>query len=143
MDSSNGVYELNPSTGARKLLISSETEIESGDKNEKPRKAKTFNSVAVAKNGDLYFTDSSSDFEVCKVTSAFIPNPSGRLIHLSRKTNKITTLIDGLFYANGVVISPNEDFVLVSDLGKSRILKHWIKSEKNGKTEVFADSTLR
>lgn len=139
MDSSNGIFELNPSTSVKKLLVSSEIEIESGDKNQKPRKAKIFNSVAVAKNGDLYFTDSSSDFDISKVTSSFFPNPSGRLMHYSRKTGKISTLVDGLFFANGVVISPNEDFVLVADLGKSRILKHWIKSEKNGKTEVFAD----
>lgn len=136
MDSSNGIYDLNPTTGDKKLLVSSAIEIESGNKNHPPRAAKIFNSVAVAKNGDLYFSDSSSDMEVCKVMTIFFINPSGRLIHFERKTGKLTTLIDGLFFANGVVISPNEDFVLVSDLGKSRILKYWIKT---GKTEVFAD----
>lgn len=136
MDSSNGIYELNTKSGERKLLVSATAEIKSGRKDQPARRARVFNSVAVAKNGDLYFSDSSSDGEVCKVTTIFFTNPSGRLIHLERKTGKLTTLIDELFFANGVVISPKEDFVLVSDLGRSRILKYWIKT---GKTEVFAD----
>lgn len=93
MDSSAGIYELNPTTGVKKLLVSADVAIESGDKTLPARKGKFFNSVAVAKNGDLYFSDSSSDYDFTKVASNFLVNPSGRLMHYSRSTSKVTTLI--------------------------------------------------
>jgi adipocyte plasma membrane-associated protein len=95
--------------------------------------------VAVAKNGDLYFTDSTSDFTYDKVILAFIANPSGRLIHFERKTGKLTVLIDNLWFANGVVLSPNEDFIVVSDLARSKLVKYWLKTEKAGESETFAE----
>lgn len=100
------------------------------------RPAKLFNSVTVAKNGDLYFTDSSSDFKIHQVLMSLIANPSGRLIHFSRATGKITVLLDKLWFANGVALSPEEDFIVVSDLGRSKLVKFWLKS---GKTETFAE----
>ena len=66
-------------------------------------------------------------------------NPSGRLIHFSRAKGKITILLDKLWLTNGVALSPEEDFIVVSDLGRSRLLKFWLKSEKYGKTEIFAE----
>lgn len=139
IDTARGVYQLNINNGKKKLLISTDLVIQSADNDIPPRKSKFFLSVDVAKNGDIFFTSASDDFGFDKGTSAFFPNPSGRLMHYSKQTSRITTLVDRIFFANGVCLSPNEDFVLVADLGRSRILKHWIKSEKNGKTEIFAD----
>lgn len=93
----------------------------------------------MAKNGDLYFTDSSSDFGIEKVYSALVANPSGRLVHYDRKLGKLTVLLDNLWFANGVALSPNEDFVIVSDLGRSKIVKYWLKTAKAGESESFAE----
>lgn len=82
----------------------------------------------------MYFTDASSDFSVHCVA-----NPSGRLIHYSRATGKLTSLIDKLWFANGVALSPNEDFILVSDMGRYRIMKYWLKGDKRGQSEIFAE----
>ena len=48
-------------------------------------------------------------------------------------------LMDNLWFANGVVLSPNEDFVVVSDLGRSKIDKFWLKTAKAGESETFVD----
>lgn len=106
---------------------------------QEPRPAKLFNSVAVAKNGDLYFTDSSSDFPISKVFMSFLANPSGRLIHYDRNFGKMTVLMDNLWFANGVVLSPDEEFVVVSDLGRSKMVKYWLQKKKFGQTEPFAE----
>lgn len=66
-------------------------------------------------------------------------NPSGRLIHYSRTSGKLTVLLDKLWFANGVALSPNEDFILVSDLQRSKLLKVWLKSERFGEIESFAE----
>lgn len=98
-----------------------------------------FNSVIVAKNGDLYFSDSSSDFWVTKVFLSSLVNPSGRLIHYARATGKMTVLLDNLWFANGVALSPNEDFVVVCDLMRSKMVKYWLKGEKAGESETFLE----
>lgn len=48
----------------------------------------------------------------------------------------MTVLVDKLMFANGVALSPAEDFIVVSDLGRSRLLRVWLK---DGQVEVFAD----
>ena len=37
-------------------------------------------------------------------------------------------------------ISQNEDFILVSETSKYRILKYWIKGDRKGQSEVFMDN---
>lgn len=95
----------------------------------------------VAPNGDIYFTDSDSNFEMNQITMGFLANPSGRLAFLERSkgSKKPVVLIDNLWFANGVAFSPNQDFLVVSDLLGSRILRYWLTTDKAGTYDVFAD----
>lgn len=70
---------------------------------------------------------------------AFLANPSGRLVYLQRGTKRPKVLLDGLWFANGVALSPDEDFVIVSDLNKNRLMRYWLKTEKEGTSDVFVD----
>lgn len=70
---------------------------------------------------------------------SLLANPSGRLVHLARDSGKLTVLLDNLWFANGVALSPNEDFIIVSDLVRSKIVKFWLKGEKSGESETFAE----
>ena len=47
------------------------------------------------------------------------------------------TLLDDLYFANGIALSDNEDYLLVNDLVRARILKYHLKGDKRGKTEVL------
>jgi adipocyte plasma membrane-associated protein len=98
-----------------------------------------FNGVAVTKNGDIFFSSSSSEFGMNDGAYSFFVNPSGRLIHFERKTGKLTVILDNLWFANGVALSPEEDFVLVAETHASRITKFYLKGEKKGQTEVFVE----
>lgn len=69
----------------------------------------------------------------------FFLNPSGRLIHFSRATGNLTVLLDKLGLANGAALSPNEDFIVVSELLCSKIVKLWLTPEKFGEFETFAE----
>lgn len=95
--------------------------------------------MAVAKNGDIYFSSSSSEFDIKDGVMSFFVNPSGRLMHLERKSGKVTVMLDKLFFANGVVLSPNEDFVLVAETHASRVQKYYLKGEKKGQVEMFVE----
>jgi len=104
-----------------------------------PRPPKLLNSVAVAKNGDLYFTDSSSDVGIDRLDYSFFLNPSGRMIHFSRSTSYLTVLLDDLWFANGIALSPNEEFLVISDLLRSKLVQYWLKPGKIGEIRTFAD----
>ena len=96
--------------------------------------------MAVAKNGDIYYTESTSDVEINQVFLSMFLNPSGRLIHFDRKTKKATVLLDRLYFANGVALSPNEDFVVVAEMGKGRLLKYFIAGKQADFYHTFVDN---
>lgn len=98
-----------------------------------------FNGLAVAKNGDIFFTSSSSDFGMNDGAFSFFVNPSGRLIHFERRTAKITVVIDKLWFPNGIALSPSEDFVLVAETIASRITKYYLAGEKKGQSEPYVE----
>lgn len=93
--------------------------------------------MAVAKNGDLYFSHSTSDYNINEVAISSFPNPSGRLIHYSRKTGQMKVLLDKLWFGNGIALSIAEDFVIVNDSFSSRMMKVWLTGSKKGSSEVF------
>jgi adipocyte plasma membrane-associated protein len=93
----------------------------------------------VTKNGDIFFTSSSSEFGMNDGAFSLFVNPSGRLMHLERKTGRVSVILDNLFFANGVVLSPNEEFVLVAETHASRIQKYYLNGEKKGQSEIFAE----
>lgn len=45
--------------------------------------------------------------------------------------------MDKLYFPNGVVISPENDFIVVAETFKSKLTKYWIKGEKKGTHEDF------
>lgn len=92
----------------------------------------------MAKNGDIYFSD-SSEFPFENGAFSFFSNPSGRLVHYERKGGKVTVLLDNLWFANGVALSPTEDFVLVAETHAARIQRYWLKGEKKGQLEIFIE----
>lgn len=66
--------------------------------------------------------------------------PAGGLYCYDPKSTKVTTLISGTYFGNGVVLSKQEDFLLMTETAKYRILRYWLKGEKAGQTELFMDN---
>lgn len=104
-----------------------------------PRKAAIFNSIAVAKNGDIYWTDSSSDFKLYDGIYSMLANPSGRLFRYNRVAKKSEALLDELYFANGLALSPDEAFIIVSETTASRLTRYYLKGNNKGQKDVFID----
>jgi len=66
--------------------------------------------------------------------------PDGGLYSYNPKTMEIKTLIEGSYFGNGVAVSQNEDFVLLVDLTKYQVRRHWLKGDKEGQTDIFIDN---
>lgn len=97
--------------------------------------------VAIAGDGRIYFSDASSRFHQPDYRLDLLEmRPHGRLLRYSRKTGKAEVLLGNLYFANGVAVSPDGDYVLVNETWKYRILRYWIRGPKAGQAEVFADN---
>ncbi|XP_050354032.1 adipocyte plasma membrane-associated protein Hemomucin [Nymphalis io] len=129
-DAYHGIWKVNLVTDKKQLLVSPRVPI-SG------RTPKIFNSVALGQNGDLYWTDSSSDYQLKDGVFSLFSDPGGRLFHYNSAKNESKVLLDDLWFANGVVTSPDNQFVLVAETSRFRIMKYYLNGPKKGKSEVF------
>lgn len=135
-DAYYGIWEIDLTSGKKKILISPNQEL---DGKEIPREAKIFNSVAVDKRGDIYWTDSSSDFTLQDLVYTSFANPSGRLFKYVRSRNVSDVLLDELYFPNGIALHPSEEFIIVAETGAMRLIKFHLKGAKAGQREVFVE----
>jgi sugar lactone lactonase YvrE len=98
------------------------------------------NNPSVAQDGTIYFSDSSQRYPLSHIKREIIEHvATGRL--LRRNTNgSVDVLLENLQFANGVVLAPDESFVLVAETGACKINRVWLKGAKKGQAEVFADN---
>ncbi|WP_170178376.1 SMP-30/gluconolactonase/LRE family protein [Flammeovirga pectinis] len=112
-------------------------------KDEKERPFLIPNGLDIAKDGMIYFSNTSytSPYTIPYGRKLILEiKHNGGLYKYNPKTAQITTLIDGTYFGNGVVLSKNEDFILMTETTKYRILKYWLKGSKTGETEILIDN---
>ena len=87
------------------------------------------NSVVVAKNGKIYFSDASTRFAPKDVGGTFEASvldiieqsSTGRIIEYDPATQATRIVAHGLSFANGVVLSTDQRQIFVAETGKYRI----------------------
>jgi len=96
--------------------------------------------VMVSRDGVIYFSDASSKFGPGEFMDDMLESrPHGRLIRYDPATKKADVLLDDLYFANGVALSADEDFVLVNETWRYRITRYWLKGPRAGESDVFID----
>ncbi|EZA51944.1 adipocyte plasma membrane-associated protein [Ooceraea biroi] len=133
VDTYYGIFKVNVETGEYTNIVNSSKPI-NGKVPMLP------NSVDVAENGDLYWTDSSTALPLNILVPLFFVNPSGRFIRYNAATKKNEVLMENLAFANGVKLSDDESFVLVAESLLTRIMKYHLKGPKAGQKEIFIDA---
>ncbi|KAG5890708.1 hypothetical protein JTB14_016538 [Gonioctena quinquepunctata] len=131
-DAYYGIMKVDVKTGKKQVIIGPDQKI--GGKT-----SKIFNSIAVAKNGDIFWTDSSTDFGLENGIFVMLADPTGRLVHYDAKSKTNKVLIENLHFANGVLLADDEEFVIVAETGGSRIYRYYLKGPKKGTHDVFID----
>ena len=97
------------------------------------------NNAAVAADGTIYFSDSTQRFELTHWTADLLEHSgTGRLL---RRTpdGQVDVLIDGLQFANGVALAPDESFVVVAQTGSYELTRVWLTGQDAGRSETFGD----
>lgn len=99
------------------------------------------NDVDIGPDGRIYFTDASSRFSVSDYALDLLEmRPHGRLLRYDPNTRSVRVLLDNLHFPNGVAVSPQGDYLLVSETWKYRILKYRLSGPREGQAEVFASN---
>ncbi len=99
------------------------------------------NDLDVAADGTIYFTEASNKFPMSQFTNDLLEHqPNGRLLALDPQSQKPRTVLRGLYFANGVAVSPDQSFVLVAETGMYRVRRVWLKEPKLGEEDVFIDN---
>ena len=95
----------------------------------------------IASDGKIYFSDASSKYGYgSDRLELFEHSSNGRLLVYDPKTQKTTTLLKNLYFANGVALSSDESFVLINETFMYRIQKYWLKGDKAGTSEIFIEN---
>ncbi|KAH9769111.1 Str synth domain-containing protein [Citrus sinensis] len=72
------------------------------------------NDVIEASDGTLYFTVSSTKYTPADFYKDMAEgNPYGQLLKYDPKSNQTTVLQEGFYFANGIALSKDEDFVVI------------------------------
>ncbi len=101
------------------------------------------NGLDIADDGMVYFSNTSEESAyTIKYGRKVIMEmrPLGGLYRYNPETKKVKTLIEGTYFGNGVVVSKNQDYLLMAETTKYRVLKYWLVGEKAGEVETFIDN---
>lgn len=97
------------------------------------------NNAAIASDGTIWFSDSSRHFGIERWKDDFVQNTrTGRLLRRD-PDGTVTTVLDGLAFANGVALSAGEDFVCVAETAARTVVRHWLAGPAAGTRDLLCD----
>jgi len=126
-DSHRGLLRLDPATGDVECLVESVG-----------GQALMFASnVVAASDGTIYFTESSTRFHIEDWKAAIVEHQSdGRLFRLD-PDGTVEVLLDGLSFANGLVLTPDEAAVVVAETGRYQLTRLQLAGPRAGTKDVL------
>lgn len=106
------------------------------------------NDVAVAGDGTVYLTESSTRFGAEQYGGTYAASlldilehgGHGRVIAFDSAAQRSRVLVDGLNFANGISISDDESYLLVNETGHYRVLRYWLLGPLTGQVEILIEN---
>jgi sugar lactone lactonase YvrE len=127
-DSHRGLLALDPASATLDVLV------ESVD----GRRLKFCSNVTETSDGTIYFTESTSDFHFEHFTAPIVEaRGRGGLLRLNTD-GTVTTLVDGLYFANGVTPTADESALVFAETQARRLSKYWLAGPQAGSVTPLA-----
>lgn len=98
------------------------------------------NELAIATDGTIYFTDSSTKFDRGWPYDILEGQPHGRLLAYNPVSKETKIVHENMYFPNGLVLSPDEDFLLIAETPRYRIQRFWLEGPNAGMIEPFAEN---
>ena len=126
-DAHRGVLRIDTATGA----VEPVTDIVAG------RKMQFCNNAAIASDGTVWFSDSSTKFGIDQWKDDFVQDTrTGRLLRLA-PDGRIDVVEEGLAFANGVALSAAEDYVAVAETAARTVVRRWLTGDRRGERDLL------
>ncbi|WP_221321491.1 SMP-30/gluconolactonase/LRE family protein [Actinoplanes sp. L3-i22] len=96
--------------------------------------------VVQGRDGTIWFTTSTSRWSLAEYEGDILEHTStGRLLRRD-PDGTVTTVLADLKFGNGLVLSPDESFLLVAETAGYRIRRHHLTGPAAGRTDMFAEN---
>jgi sugar lactone lactonase YvrE len=127
-DSHRGLLALDPSSGTLHVLVESIA----------GRRLTFCSNVTETADGTIYFTESTCDFGFEHFTAPIVEaRGSGALFRLDAD-GTVTTLVDGLYFANGVTPTADGSALVFAESQARRLSKYWLTGPQAGSVTPLA-----
>src|SRR6266545_2443780 len=98
------------------------------------------NNAAVARDGTVFFSDTSRRFGIDHWRADLLEHSgTGRLLRRD-PGGSVDVVLDGLQFANGVALAPDESFVAVAETGAYRLKRLWLAGGRAGRDDLLVDN---
>ncbi|ORW59084.1 strictosidine synthase [Mycolicibacterium peregrinum] len=127
-DSHRGLLALDPATGVLSTLVESVA----------GRPLRFCSNVTETADGTIYFTESTSQFHFEHFAGAIMEaRGRGSLFRLNTD-GSVTTLVDDLYFANGVTTTADESALVFAETQGRRLSKYWLTGPRAGTVTPLA-----
>lgn len=97
--------------------------------------------VAIADDGIIYLSDASVRFDHHNVRADFFEHAgNGRVVAFDPASGAARVVLDGLYFANGLALSPEQDFLLINETSRYRTRRLWLQGPKAGQNDIWASN---
>lgn len=98
------------------------------------------NNAAIASDGTVWFSDSSTKFGIDDWKSDLVQNTrTGRLLRMGTD-GAVEVVIDGLAFANGVALARDESYVAVAETGGRTVVRRWLTGNRAGMRDLLCSN---
>lgn len=127
-DARRGLLDVDPATGQVQERLS---EV-------RGRRMLFCNNAAVASSGDVWFSDTSTRYSIDQWKRELVEcTRTGRLLKLT-PDGQVDVVLDGLAFANGVALAPDEAFVAVAETAARTVVRYWLSGPAAGTRDLLA-----
>jgi sugar lactone lactonase YvrE len=119
---------LHPATGALDVLVESVG----------GRRLKFCSNVTETPDGTIYFTESTADFHFEHFTAPIVEARGTGGLHRLSTDGKVSTLTDGLYFANGVTPTADGSALVFAETQARRLSKYWLTGPRAGSVTPLA-----
>lgn len=127
-DADRGLLRVDPGSGGVEVLL---------DRVD-GRPMRFCNNAAVAVDGTIWFSDTSLHHGVAQWKDDFVRHTrTGRLLRRD-PDGTVTTVLDGLAFANGVALAADESYVCVAETRGRTVVRLWLTGPHVGERDLLA-----
>ena len=132
-DSRRGLLRVDPA-GTVEVLVAAVDPLDSGPLNF------ASNVVVDDADGTIYFSASTRRFDLEHYMGDILEHSGTGRLFKRDPSGTVTTLLDGLDFANGVVLAPDRSCVLVAQTARYCVTRYWLTGPAAGTSDTLIDN---